>query len=117
MDSQQNRNERVFVRSITLILFLCSTLLILFNNYYSPIITEPEANNCFNINTQVSIPKTKRKSIVKHEKKNLFRQKRANNWQPFCSSRLLSADSPRIANQSERAILYNHLSIYTKMEW
>ena len=72
----------------------------LFNNYspkarrrprrsrgeYSPIITEPEANNCFSINTQVIIPKTKRKSIVKHENV-LFHQKRANNWQPFCLSR------------------------------
>ena len=45
---------------------------------YSPIITEPEANNCFSLNTQVIIPKTKRKSIVKHEKF-LFHQKRANN--------------------------------------
>ena len=44
---------------------------------YSPIITKPEANNFFNINTQVIIPKTERK----------FHQKRANNWQPFCSSR------------------------------
>ena len=35
---------------------------------YSPKITEPEANNCFSINTQMIIPKTKRKSIVKHEK-------------------------------------------------
>ena len=70
---------------------------------YSPIIIDPEANNCFSINTKVIIPKTKRKSIVKHEKI-LFHQKRANNWQPFCSS---------IANQSERAILYNALSIYT----
>ena len=45
------------------------------NNYvnviigeYSPIIFEPEANSCFSINTQVIIPKTERKSIVKHEK-------------------------------------------------
>ena len=29
---------------------------------------EPEENNCFSINTQVIIPKMKRKSIVKHEK-------------------------------------------------
>ena len=35
---------------------------------YSPIITEPEANNCFSINKQVIVPKTKRESIVKHEK-------------------------------------------------
>ena len=32
---------------------------------------EPETNNCFSLNTQVIIPKTKRKGIVKHEK-NLF---------------------------------------------
>ena len=53
---------------------------------YSPIITEPEANNCFSINTQVIIPKTKRKSIVKH-KKILFHQKHTNKWQPFCLSK------------------------------
>ena len=52
---------------------------------YSPIITVTEVNNYFSINTQVIIPKRKRKSIVKH--KILFHQKRANNWQPFCSSR------------------------------
>ena len=59
--------------------FLLASL-VLFNNY------SPKANNCFSINTQVIIPKTKRKSIVKHEQF-LFYQKRANNWQPFCSSR------------------------------
>ena len=42
-------------------------LQLIFNNY-SPIIPEPEANNCFSINMQVIISKTKRKSIVKHEK-------------------------------------------------
>ena len=43
---------------------------------------------------------------------------RANNWQPFRSLRCLSADSPRprIANQSERAILYKCLSIYTNSD-
>ena len=86
------------------------------SDYRSPLITEPEANNCFSINTQVIIPNTKRKSIVKHEKI-LFHQKRANNWQPvFFLSRWLSGDSPRIANQSERAILYNHVSISAKMQ-
>ena len=33
---------------------------------YSPIITEPEANNCFSINTQVIISK-KRKKKFQHE--------------------------------------------------
>ena len=75
--------------------------ILIFNNY------SPKAKWL-----SVNILKTKRKSILKHEK-NLFHQKRANNWQPFCSSRWLSADSLRIENQSEDAILYNHLSIYT----
>ena len=43
----------------------------LFQNY-SSIITEPEADNCFSINTQIIIPKTKRKSILKYEEKNYF---------------------------------------------
>ena len=30
---------------------------------YSLIITEPEANNCFSINTQVNIPKMKEKVL------------------------------------------------------
>ena len=30
---------------------------------YSPIITEPEANNCFSINTQVIISKKRKKNI------------------------------------------------------
>ena len=30
---------------------------------YSPIITEPEANNCFSINTQVIISKKKKKTF------------------------------------------------------
>ena len=30
---------------------------------YSPIITSHEANNCFSINTQVIIPKTKKKAL------------------------------------------------------
>ena len=56
---------------------------------YSPIIIEPEANNCFSINAQVIIPKAKRKSIVKHEKI-LFHQKCANNCE---RSELPSKDS------------------------
>ena len=34
---------------------------------YSQIITEPVANNCFSINTQVIVSKKKRKSIVQHK--------------------------------------------------
>ena len=60
----------------------------LFNNY------SPKAKwLSVNIHrAEVIIPKTKRKSVVKHENI-LFHQKRGNNWQPFCSSRWLSAVS------------------------
>ena len=34
---------------------------------YSPIITEPEANNCFSINTQVIISKKREKKTFKRE--------------------------------------------------
>ena len=34
---------------------------------YSPIITEPEANNCFSINTQVIISKKRRKKTFQRE--------------------------------------------------
>ena len=34
---------------------------------YSPIITEPEANNCFSINTKVIISKKEKKKILQHE--------------------------------------------------
>ena len=34
---------------------------------YSPIITEPEANNCFSINTQVIISKMRRKKTFQGE--------------------------------------------------
>ena len=54
---------------------------------YSPRITEAEANNCFSINTRVIISKKEKKSILQHKKKILFHQKRANDWQSFCSSR------------------------------
>ena len=44
----------------------------IFNNYsphaqYSPIITEPEANNCFSINTQVIISKKRKKKTFQRE--------------------------------------------------
>ena len=74
-------NMQVLNFSCTILVYL--TIIIC---EYSPIITEPEANNCFSINTQVIIAKTKRKSIVKHENI-LLHQKRANNGQPFCLSR------------------------------
>ena len=44
---------------------------------YSPIITEPEANNCFSINTKVII------STRNH----LHLQWQNDYWQPFCPSR------------------------------
>ena len=34
---------------------------------YSPIITEPEANNCFSINTQVFISKKEKKNTFQRE--------------------------------------------------
>ena len=34
---------------------------------YSPIITEPAANNCFSINTQVIISKKRKKKTFQHE--------------------------------------------------
>ena len=34
---------------------------------YSPIITEPEANNCFSINTQVIISKKRKKKTFQRE--------------------------------------------------
>ena len=55
---------------------------------YSPIITEPETNNCFSINTQVIILK-KRKEIKKtFQREIIFNLQWQNDyWQPFCPSR------------------------------
>ena len=51
-------------------------------------LNEGEVNNCFSINTQAISPKTKRKSIVKHEKK-FFHQKRAMGYLIWFSSNIL----------------------------
>ena len=43
---------------------------------YSPIITEPEANNCFSINTQVIISKKRKKKHFKAKSSSLTVAKR-----------------------------------------
>ena len=80
---------------------------------YSPIITEPEVNTCFSINTQVIIPKTKGKSIV-NTKKNYFMKSAPTTGSHYVrlgDYRLIVRSG--IAKQSERVLLCNHLSIYT----
>ena len=53
---------------------------------YSPIITEPEANNCFSINTQVIILKKEKKETFQREI--IFNLQWQNDYcQPFCPSR------------------------------
>ena len=53
---------------------------------YSPIITEPEANNnCFSINTQMIISKKRKKKIS--TRNHLHLQCQNDYWQPFCPSR------------------------------
>ena len=59
---------------------------------YSPIIIEPEANNCFSINTQVIISK-KRKKNFNAKSSSLTMEN--DYWRPFCPLRWLSADNPR----------------------
>ena len=54
---------------------------------YSPIITEPEANNCFSINTQVIISKKREKKKTFQRKNHPHLQWQNDYWQPFCSSR------------------------------
>ena len=53
---------------------------------YSPIITEPEANNCFSINTQVIISKKEEKKNIS-TRNHLHLQWQNDYWQPFCPSR------------------------------
>ena len=53
---------------------------------YSPIITEPEANNCFSITTQVIISKQREKKTFQREN-HLHLQWQNDYWQPFCPSR------------------------------
>ena len=78
---------------------------------YSPTITSPSGNNCFSINTQVIILKTKSKSTVKHEK--IYFIKSA----PTTGRHFVRRGDYRliVPNQSECTILYNHLSIYTNV--
>ena len=52
---------------------------------YSPIITEPEANNCFSINTQVVISKKRKKKNIS-TRNHLHLQWQNDYWQPFCPS-------------------------------
>ena len=53
---------------------------------YSPMITEPEANNCFSINTQVIISKKRKKQNIS-TRNHLHLQWQNDYWQPFCPSR------------------------------
>ena len=55
-------------------------------NTETPIIAEPEANNCFSINTQVIISK-KRKTKTFQRENHLHLQWQKDYWQPFCPSR------------------------------
>ena len=76
---------------------------------YSPIITEPEANNCFSINTQTCdyFKKEKKKKHFNAKSSSLTMAKRL--LAAILSVEVITGWESEIASQWERAILYLYL--------
>ena len=70
----------IFGRMSTSVLHVSLTIV------FAGFMPEPEANNCFSINTQVIISKKEKKKNIS-TRNHLHLQWRNDYWQPFCPSR------------------------------